>query len=108
MVIDAHAACPVAELLGEIAGVVEPLVAEKGLTLATDPAPPSAFVRGDRDRIAQILLNLLSNAVKCTDAGGAIRLSCENGGDRVMIHVRDTADSADTAPYSKSFDPVKG
>jgi len=81
---------PVGELLEETAAVVEPLVAAKGLTCAVDPCEPWVRVRGDHDRIAQILLNLLTNAVKCTEAGGGVRLWAEADGESVRIHVRDT------------------
>jgi signal transduction histidine kinase len=95
----------VAEVIGEVGGVVEPLVAEKGLSLAAGACPPSVRVRGDHDRIAQILLNLLSNAVKCTDPGGEIHLSCEHDADEVRVRVRDTGRGIDPARHRAIFEP---
>jgi signal transduction histidine kinase len=56
------------------------------LTLAI-PAEPLA-VRGDRDRLAQVIGNLLSNAIKYSPDGGVVELVGEgdNGKVRVAVH----------------------
>ncbi|HLT90072.1 MAG TPA: response regulator [Woeseiaceae bacterium] len=67
----------------------------KGLELAVniDPALPDA-VKGDPNRIRQILLNLGGNAVKFTDAGEVVLdlevLESDSSGTLVRIRVRDT------------------
>jgi len=68
---------------------------EKGIELACRVAPgmPSA-VRGDTNRIRQVLINLMGNAVKFTERGEiALRVSAELDGDRptlVRFTVTDT------------------
>ncbi|MFL5542610.1 MAG: CHASE3 domain-containing protein [Longimicrobiaceae bacterium] len=96
---------PVGELLDEAMAVMEPLVQAKGLSCAVEPAEPWLRVRGDHDRIAQILLNLLSNAVKCTEPGGRLRLRAEAEGEGVRIHVHDTGRGIDPAKLEAIFDP---
>lgn len=54
--------------------IVEPQATGKGLTLTVDIDAPHSL-RGDPDRLRQILLNLLGNAVRFT-AQGEIRLRC--------------------------------
>jgi CheY-like chemotaxis protein/HPt (histidine-containing phosphotransfer) domain-containing protein len=61
-----------AELVGKVCRMLEPLATEKGvrLTLMADPGIPAALL-GDAARLRQVLVNLISNAIKFS--GGAAR-----------------------------------
>jgi len=48
------------------------------------------IVRGDPQRLAQILINLLSNAYRYTPAGGQIQIAAKRVNDSVGIKVSDT------------------
>jgi signal transduction histidine kinase len=50
---------------------------------------PLPAVRGDRDRLRQLLLNLLTNAIKYTVAGDEIELTAAAGDGFVTLTVRD-------------------
>jgi two-component system OmpR family sensor kinase len=49
-----------------------------------------ARVRGDRDRLKQVLLNLVANAVDHTPPGGSVTLSLACVEDRARINITDT------------------
>jgi signal transduction histidine kinase len=55
------------------------------VTLDKRPLP----VRGDRNRLAQVVGNLLSNAIKYSPEGGVVGLAAERHGQGVRVTVRD-------------------
>ena len=57
------------EITALAAGSLQTLAAEKNVTLEIEPIEPLPMVRGDRDKIEQILVNLINNAIKFTSAG---------------------------------------
>jgi Na+/proline symporter/signal transduction histidine kinase len=61
------------EICHEALTAVRPLIDEKHVDLDLDLPHQATMVRGDRDRLVQVVLNLLSNAVKfCESSGGRI------------------------------------
>ncbi|MBC8139077.1 MAG: HAMP domain-containing protein [Fibrella sp.] len=63
----------------------------RGVSLRMEPvAAPLPPVRGDRDRIMQVLVNLLSNAIKYTPAGGSISVSIEQENSIITTCIADT------------------
>lgn len=63
-----------------------------------------AQVRGDRDRLRQVLVNLAENAVKYTHVGGVVTFSLENRDDWVRISVADTGIGISTEQQELIFD----
>jgi signal transduction histidine kinase len=55
------------------------------LSLPETPLP----VRGDSNRLAQVVANLLSNAIKYSPHGGVVRVAGERDGTFVRVSVRD-------------------
>ncbi|MFG6087885.1 two-component regulator propeller domain-containing protein [Stenotrophomonas indicatrix] len=79
-------------LLQDLAALMGPLAAQKGLRFVLDnQLPPGLQATGDAMRVRQILLNLLSNAVKFTSRGSiTLHARCEEGLRGLHFEVRDT------------------
>lgn len=78
------------ELLDDLAAMMAPMAAEKGLAFATqvDHDVPE-LIRADEVRLRQILINLLGNAVKYT-VEGSVRLTVSYDQERLVATVSDT------------------
>ncbi|HEX4385324.1 MAG TPA: ATP-binding protein, partial [Myxococcales bacterium] len=68
--------------------VVAPAAAAKGVRLLSHLAT-GLTVRGDQDRLQQVLWNLLSNAIKFTPAGGNVTLRLDASAAGASFSVRD-------------------
>lgn len=79
--------------LGRLAGAsVERLrlfAERQGVNLLTDLPPDVPAVRGDEDRLGQVLVNLLHNAVKFSPEGGDVTVRVRVDGHEVVTSVED-------------------
>ena len=77
-------------LLSDMAAMMAPMAAEKGLSFATfvDPDMPK-LIHADEVRLRQILINLLGNAVKFTHEGG-VKLTATHNQGRLVVTVSDS------------------
>jgi signal transduction histidine kinase/CheY-like chemotaxis protein len=81
----------------DVAGVIEAAVAAvrpaaeaKGVRLQVTLDPLAGPVRGDANRLQQVVWNLLSNAVKFTPRGGRVQVSLERVNSHLEVIVSDT------------------
>ena len=73
------------------------------LALALDEGLPR--VRGDHERLRQLLLNLLFNAADALGGKGRIELRASNGGGTVQLTVEDNGPGIDREIIGQVFDP---
>jgi signal transduction histidine kinase len=73
-----------ADLLKEVIGELEPIIARSGLTIATRLPPALPRLRTDRQKVKQIVLNLLSNAIKFTHKGSITLRSTYSKPEKMM------------------------
>jgi signal transduction histidine kinase/ActR/RegA family two-component response regulator len=76
---------------------VRPAVRAKEIEFSVSLAPIAGEVRGDPDRLQQVMWNLLSNAVKFTPPSGRVSLKVEETGGAVQIVVADSGAGIDPA-----------
>lgn len=90
-------------IIEHVAATIRPLTDARGLFLKLDMADDLPPVRGDRDRLVQVLINLGSNAVKFTGHGG-ITFSVLCDGNEIAVSVADTGIGIAPENCTKVFD----
>ena len=79
------------DLADVLRGQVELFCAEsRRHVLRLDLAEETLIVRGDRDRLTQVVANLLSNAIKYSPDGGIVAVTAEVFDGTVRVSVRDS------------------
>jgi PAS domain S-box-containing protein len=92
-----------AGLVNRVADEYRPVLEQAGLTL-TAAADGPLWVRGDPDRLAQVVGNLLHNAGKFTPPGGRIDVRLGRHGDEAVLTVRDTGPGVPPEMLPRLFD----
>jgi PAS domain S-box-containing protein len=88
----------------EAVGVARPTAESKGVDLEIEVRNEDTIVRGDAQRLYQILTNLLSNAIKFTPKGGKVQVEVWGEGDLVHCAVTDTGEGIEPAFLPHLFD----
>jgi CheY-like chemotaxis protein len=70
--------------------VVRPAAKAKGISLAVTCDPEHVVLRGDPDRLQQVVWNLTSNAVKFTPENGHVEVRLEQSGSMIRLIVEDS------------------
>ena len=90
--------CTVVEAASD---AVRPSIEAKDIKFETVLDTEACLVRGDANRLQQIVWNLLSNAIKFTPTGGRVSAAVKRAGERVRISVSDsgTGITSEFLPY---------
>ncbi len=95
-----------AEIVEQAAGASSSLFAQKGLSLIVEVDHELPLVKGDANRLIQVVINLLSNAAKFTETGHVTcRATCTY--DEIVVSVRDTGMGIAAPDHDKVFEQFK-
>jgi PAS domain S-box-containing protein len=83
---------------------IRPAAEAKGIRLGAELDPSADRVRGDPNRLQQVLWNLLTNAVKFTPSGGSVRIACVRDDSHIELSVHDTGVGISSAFLPFVFD----
>ncbi len=83
-------AVDLSRIIEDAADSLCPAAEDKGLALDLDLPPSASSVRGDANRLRQVLWNLLSNAIRFTPEGGRIKMVLRYTSSDARISIADT------------------
>jgi len=94
----------IAELVLSALALQQTLAAAGSIILASDLAPELPHVRGDQERILEVIENLIGNAIKFTVPGDTITIGASTEDGAVMLWVRDTGCGIPAEHLPRLFD----
>lgn len=98
------AAVDAGELTERIVAGLLPVAQQSGIDLAWQIGTPPPALRGDAQRIGQVLTNLLSNALRHTPAGGKIEVTAKHQAAGMLLSVQDSGPGIAAADLPHIFD----
>jgi signal transduction histidine kinase/HAMP domain-containing protein len=84
--------------------LIDPLVEQRGQRIATDLDASTPVIRGDQQRLTQVLVNLLANASKFGPADSTIRIGSRANGAGLDFWVEDEGPGPSDADDSALFE----
>jgi PAS domain S-box-containing protein len=95
----------VPSLLAEVEELFGQLVEDSGIHLRLEVDGDLPRIRGDRERLMQVLSNLVGNALRYTDRGGWIALRASAGSAQVRCVVADSGSGISEGELETVFEP---
>jgi len=98
---DAHRRLDLAEVAGEAAAEVAPLMGDRRLVVENERP---LRVDGSRDELHRMVLNLLDNAIRHTPRGSCVELTLREEGGEALVEVADDGPGIPTEMRAQVFD----
>ncbi len=92
-------------ILDPVRRLVEARLRQSGVTLETDVPEHLPALRGDPDRLKQVLINLINNAADAMPEGGTICVRAGKIAEHVRLSVSDTGIGIEEDDLERIFDP---
>jgi signal transduction histidine kinase len=92
------------QLLEECVSLMQDKASERNLRLNLYVPNPLPDIKGDRDKVKQVVLNLISNAINYNKPAGTITVSGQSWSGELIIAVNDTGQGIRQAEIDHLFD----
>ena len=93
------------DVLASVEALARPLLHGRPLAFGCGRCGTALAVRGDRDKLCQVLLNLAGNAIKYTPDGGEVSVLVDADDHAVHVRVRDTGPGIPNDQMGRIFEP---
>ncbi len=93
----------VSQLIERMVLLLRKQAAEKNIRIVVDEQMP-AYVNGNADELAQVLLNMLVNALDAMPNGGSLQIQTAGDGGQTLIRISDTGIGISPEQQSQIFD----
>jgi len=93
------------QVLRDAVEYMSPVAASQGQSLIAELPSSLPLVRGDSNRLHQVVMNLLGNALKFTPGDGRIRLTAKSRDGSIVVEVRDTGPGIAKEDRDRLFEP---
>jgi PAS domain S-box-containing protein len=97
----------VLDVLGSAVAMLQPLAAQRRISVVVDTDGLDVHVHADVQRFKQVVVNLVANAVKYNRDGGEIRVAGRVIGDRLRLEVSDTGIGIAEKDLAHIFEPFE-
>jgi K+-sensing histidine kinase KdpD len=91
-------------MLEECIGIMQTKADENRIRLSLEKPDQLPTVRGDRDKLKQVMLNLISNAINYNKPSGSVIIRASNPPSELTLSVRDTGPGIRAADLTHLFD----
>lgn len=78
------------KILNDVEKMMEAIAASKGVEFYFETQSNLSLIKGNEDRVKQMLINLVDNAIKYTPTGGKVSLIIYQRHDQLIFRVKDT------------------
>lgn len=92
------------KLVEEVVSGLRLIAAQKGIQFNLNPFEGNGELKGDRDKLEQIMTNILDNAIKFTPQGGQITVALKEDQGCIRVSIRDTGPGIPPEEQSRVFD----
>jgi two-component system sensor histidine kinase FlrB len=93
------------ELMHELAQVIEPQMASRGVRFDLSAQCAGAMLSGNRKALAGAFVNLLENALQACGAGGEVRLEARTEAGMALVCVTDSGPGMPVEVQERLFEP---
>jgi PAS domain S-box-containing protein len=101
----AHEPVKIAALVDAVLDLERDSATARGVKIERDFALPGAVVRGDSEKLKQVVINLIVNALEAMKDGGTLTARVGGDSDRVILAVEDTGPGMESQVLAQVFEP---